>query len=185
MSTSGEDVVATLDHLRQRRGCPKRIQVDNGPEFISMALDHYAYDYGITLDYSCPGKPTDNPFIESFNGSLRDECLNTHWFLSLADARKKPVHSLDGLQPLDILCSQGVESKLTLFRKIKDLPEMTTAACATSTSTSVSARSHRNRALAPGMQIRSIEERIRRTDTRLIRKAVKLIPDSKPTHYSS
>ena len=85
----GEDVVATLDHLRQRRGSPTRIQVDNGPEFISMALDRYAYEYGITLDYSRPGKPTDNPFIESFNGSLRDECLNAHWFLSLADAREK------------------------------------------------------------------------------------------------
>ena len=54
-----------------------------------MTLDRFAYDHGITLDYSRPGKPTDNPFIESFNGSLRDECLNTHWFLSLEDAREK------------------------------------------------------------------------------------------------
>ena len=54
-----------------------------------MVLDRYAYERGITLDYSRPGKPTDNPFIESFNGSLRDECLNTHWLLSLADAREK------------------------------------------------------------------------------------------------
>jgi len=54
-----------------------------------MALDRFAYEQGITLDYSRPGKPTDNPFIESFNGSLRDECLNTHWFLSLEDAREK------------------------------------------------------------------------------------------------
>lgn len=85
----GEDVVATLQRLRERRVLPARIQVDNGPEFISMTLDRFAYDHGVTVDYSRPGKPTDNPFIESFNGSLRDECLNTHWFLSLDDAREK------------------------------------------------------------------------------------------------
>lgn len=86
----GEDVVATLQRLGDRRALPPRIQqADNGPEFISMALDQFAYERGITLGYSRPGKPTDNPFIESFNGSLRDECLNTHWFLSLEDAREK------------------------------------------------------------------------------------------------
>jgi len=85
----GEDVVASLEKLRNTRALPARIQADNGPEFISMALDRFAYEQGITLDYSRPGKPTDNPFIESFNGSLRDECLNTHWFLSLDDAKEK------------------------------------------------------------------------------------------------
>ncbi|WP_162788127.1 integrase core domain-containing protein, partial [Chromobacterium haemolyticum] len=60
-----------------------------GSEFISMALDQWAYQQGVTLDFSRPGKPTDNAFIESFNGSLRDECLNVHWFLSLDDARDK------------------------------------------------------------------------------------------------
>ncbi|MCC9169222.1 integrase core domain-containing protein, partial [Pontibacter harenae] len=68
---------------------PKRIQVDNGSEFISKALDKWAYDNKVTLDFSRPGKPTDNAFIESFNGSFRDECLNTNWFLSLEDAREK------------------------------------------------------------------------------------------------
>jgi putative transposase len=68
---------------------PERIQVDNGSEFISKALDLWAYDNRVTLDFSRPGKPTDNPFIESFNGSFRDECLNAHWFLSLEDAREK------------------------------------------------------------------------------------------------
>ncbi len=62
---------------------PQRIQVDNGPEFVSLALDKWAYDNGVVMDFSRPGKPTDNPFIESFNGSLRDECLNVSWFLSL------------------------------------------------------------------------------------------------------
>lgn len=85
----GTDVVATMDHLKLTRGLPKRIQVDNGSEFISKALDKWAYDNGVTLDFSRPGKPTDNPFIESFNGTLRDECLNVHWFLSIDDAREK------------------------------------------------------------------------------------------------
>lgn len=83
------DVVATMQHLQALCGTPKRIQVDNGSEFISLALDRWAYEHGVTLDFSRPGKPTDNAFIESFNGSLRDECLNVHWFLSLSDAREK------------------------------------------------------------------------------------------------
>ena len=61
----------------------------HGPEFVSKALDRWAYENAVTLDFSRPGKPTDNAFVESFNGRLRDECLNTHWFLSLADARAK------------------------------------------------------------------------------------------------
>ena len=59
------------------------------PEFVSKALDRWAYENSVTIDFSRPGKPTDNAFIESFNGRLRDECLNAHWFLSLADARAK------------------------------------------------------------------------------------------------
>lgn len=85
----GEDVVAVMNRLKHQRGLPQRIQTDNGSEFISLALDRWAYDHQVTLDYSRSGKPTDNPFIESFNGSFRDECLNTHWFLSLEDARQK------------------------------------------------------------------------------------------------
>lgn len=106
-----EDVVATMEHAVALRGLPQRIQVDNGSEFISKALDKWAYDHGVTLDFSRPGKPTDNPYIESFNGSFRDECLNLHWFLSLDDAREKieewrteynherPHRALDGLTP--------------------------------------------------------------------------------------
>ena len=60
-----------------------------GPEFVSKALDQWAYLHGVTLDFSRPGKPTDNALIESFNGRLRDECLNINWFLSLDDARRK------------------------------------------------------------------------------------------------
>ena len=77
------------DRITAKRGAPKTIRVDNGPEFISKALDLWAYANGVTLDFSRPGKPTDNAFIESFNGRLRDECLNANWFLSLDDARSK------------------------------------------------------------------------------------------------
>jgi putative transposase len=63
--------------------------VDNGPEFISRALDSWAYINKVYLDYSRPGKPTNNPHIKSFNGSFRDECLNVSWFMSLEDAKKK------------------------------------------------------------------------------------------------
>ena len=92
-SLKGEDVVAVLEGLKVvSLTVPARIQVDNGSEFVSKALDNWAYDNGVTLDFSRPGKPTDNPFIESFNGSFRDECLNAHWFLSLDDARQKIDH---------------------------------------------------------------------------------------------
>lgn len=85
----GEQVVATMARISSIRGAPQTIRVDNGPEFISKALDRWAYENGVTLAFSRPGKPTDNAFVESFNGCLRDECLNAHGFLSLADARAK------------------------------------------------------------------------------------------------
>ncbi len=89
-SIKGADVTRVMEQISCRIGqTPGRIQVDNGSEFISKALDQWAYDNGVTLDFSRPGKPTDNPYIESFNGSFRDECLNLHWFLSLEDARGK------------------------------------------------------------------------------------------------
>jgi len=67
----------------------KKIQVDNDSEFISKDLDRWAYEQHVKLIFSSPEKPTDNPYIGSFNGSFRDECLNAHWFLSLEDAREK------------------------------------------------------------------------------------------------
>lgn len=85
----GDDVVDTMEHIKSMRGAPKRIQVDNGSEFASKARDLRAYENGVTLDLSRPGKLTDNPFIESFNGSFRDECLNRNWFRSLDDAQQK------------------------------------------------------------------------------------------------
>ena len=85
----GEQVVEAMTRIAVTRGTPRAIRVDNGPEFVSKALDRWAYENAVTLDFSRPGKPTDNAFVESFNGRFRDECLNTHWFLSLADARAK------------------------------------------------------------------------------------------------
>ena len=88
-SYRGEDVVATLERVCGRIGYPKTIRVDQGSEFVSRDLDLWAYTCGVTLDFSRPGKPTDNAFIEAFNGRLRAQCLNTHWFLTFADAAEK------------------------------------------------------------------------------------------------
>ena len=88
-SLRGPDVVAVMDRLGYDHGVPARLQCDNGSEFISKVLDRWAYDHGVVMDFSRPGKPTDNALVESFNGTLRDECLNINWFLSMEDAREK------------------------------------------------------------------------------------------------
>jgi len=85
----GDEVVEVMERLVIERGVPERIQCDNGSEFVSKVLDKWAYENGVTMDFSRPGKPTDNAMIESFNGTFRDECLNVNWFLSLEDAREK------------------------------------------------------------------------------------------------
>jgi putative transposase len=111
----GEDVVRMLNGILLLQGIPNSIRLDNGPEFISKELDRWAYEHNVILDYSRPGKPIDNALAESFNGSFRDECLNTNWFLSLEDAREKievwrrdyndwrPHSSLDNLTPRQYL----------------------------------------------------------------------------------
>ena len=78
-----------LDDIVAHRGRPQTIKTDNGSEFISKVMDKWAYEHGVELDFSRPGKPTDNAAVESFNGRLRQECLNANWFLSLQDARDK------------------------------------------------------------------------------------------------
>ena len=85
-SFNGQRVVAVLGRLKAS-GLPQTIKCDNGSEFISKALDAWAHRHGVKLEFSRPGKPTDNAFIESFNGRLRQECLNQNWFLSLTEAR--------------------------------------------------------------------------------------------------
>lgn len=86
---NGDKVTEALERICRRRGYPENIRVDNGPKFISKVLDQWAFETKVKLDFSRPGKPTDNAHIESFNGSLRDECLNTNWFLSFEDVRSK------------------------------------------------------------------------------------------------
>ena len=111
----GERVVRVLDRVAAQRGYPRTIRVDNGPEFSSKVLDRWAYLNGVEMDFIRPGKPTDNAFIESFNGRLRQECLNQHWFFSLEDAKEKvnrwrleynavrPHSSLGNLAPLEFV----------------------------------------------------------------------------------
>ncbi len=112
-SLKGDDVVNVLNRVKEARGVPRSIRVDNGSEFISKAVDKWAYDNKVELDFSRPGRPTDNAFAESFIGSFRDECLNVNWFLSFEDARDKieawrqdynefrPHSSLGNLTPTD------------------------------------------------------------------------------------
>ncbi len=115
-SLKGEDVVRVMERMKLTRGTlPQRIKVDNGSEFISKALDLWACENKVALDFSRPGKPTDNAFIESFNGSFRDECLNVNWFMSLVDAKDKiqafkdeynhfrPHSSLGNLTPIEAI----------------------------------------------------------------------------------
>ena len=78
----GTDVVEILERVCNEVGFPATIRVDQGTEFVSRDLDVWAYQRGVTLDFSRPGKPTDNAFIEAFNGRFREECLNAHWFLT-------------------------------------------------------------------------------------------------------
>jgi putative transposase len=88
-SLPGVRVVRVLEQLRQERGAPERIQVDNGPEFISQVVDQWAHEHGVVLHFIRPGKPTDNGRMESFNGKFREECLNQFWFVNLLEARER------------------------------------------------------------------------------------------------
>ena len=88
-SLRGEHVAEAVARLVAQRGKPAAIKVDNGSEFAGKVMDRWAYENGVKLDFSRRGTPTDNALVESFNGRLRQECLNEHWFLSLEDARSK------------------------------------------------------------------------------------------------
>lgn len=112
-SINGERVARFLDEVASAYGYPRAITVDNGPEFVSNALDRWAHQRGVELHFIAPGKPTQNAFIESFNGRLRAECLNANWFESLHHARvliddwrrdynrARPHTSLGGLTPIE------------------------------------------------------------------------------------
>ena len=88
-SYKGENVVATLDRVCRQIGYPKTIRVDNGSESVSRDMDLWAYQRNVTLDFSRPGKPTENAYIEAFNGRDSAECLNEHWFMGLEDTAEK------------------------------------------------------------------------------------------------
>jgi len=89
-SLSAPRITRVLDEIIEGRGAaPESIRIDNGPEFTSRCFLSWAGQRGIRLVHIQPGKPTQNSFIESFNGRFRDECLNAHWFENLADARRK------------------------------------------------------------------------------------------------
>ncbi|WP_429771131.1 IS3 family transposase [Aurantiacibacter flavus] len=134
-SYRGEDVVATLERACRKIGYPKTIRVDNGSEFISRDMDLWAYQRGVILDFSRPGKPTDNAFIEAFNSKLRSECLNAHWFLSLQDACEKleawrrhyneerPHSAIGNIPPIMLANSAGVTSPPDLGKAENSRPE--------------------------------------------------------------
>ena len=88
-SMSGHTVSAALERALAEKETPRSITVDHGTEFMSRALEDWAFAHGVQLDFIRPGKPVENAFIEAFNGRLRDECLNVHQFLSIEDAKAK------------------------------------------------------------------------------------------------
>lgn len=114
-SLTGQRVVRVLESLAENRGMPEAITVDNGPEFISNVLDEWAYRRKIKLDFITPGRPVENPYVESFNGKFRDECINQNYFLNLQEAKEnienwrieyntfRPHSSLKDLTPQEFL----------------------------------------------------------------------------------
>jgi putative transposase len=123
-SYRAEDVVATLERVCATTGNPRTIRVDQGSEFVSRDHDLWAYAKGVTLDFSRPGKPTDNAIVEAFNGRFRSECLNAHWFLTLAVAREKmedwfryynevrPHRAIGNKTPISLQNTGGAASQL-------------------------------------------------------------------------
>jgi putative transposase len=120
----GEDVVRVLEQAIRQYGKPITIKSDNGSEFVGKIMDKWLYENKIKQDLSRPGKPTDNAYIESFNGRLRQECLNEHWFMSLADAKAKieawrnayntsrPHSALDWMTPNEFARQEALKSLL-------------------------------------------------------------------------
>jgi len=112
-SLGGARVVTVLDRLSETRGLPEVITMDNGPEFAGRHLDEWAFRKGVKLNFIRPGEPIENAYAESFNGRLRDECLNTNWFMNLKHARRviedwrrdynevRPHSSLNNLTPME------------------------------------------------------------------------------------
>jgi putative transposase len=131
-SLPGLRVARVLDRLHATMGLPQTIVVDNGPEFAGRTLDAWAYAHGVTLRFIRPGKPVENAYVESFNGKFRDECLNEHWFVSVADAKAtielwrvdyntvRPHSSLDGATPQQFATIAEGARRLTPARPDKE-----------------------------------------------------------------
>ena len=124
----GRPVTRVLEQLAASRGLPQVLRTDNGPEFCGHAMLTWAYERGLTLRLITPGKPTQNAYVESFNGRFRDECLNEHWFTSLAHAQaviemwrreyneERPKKGLGGLTP-------AAHAKTLMKETIKSPPD--------------------------------------------------------------
>lgn len=122
-SLTGERVVRVLERLRDERGVPQVIQTDNGSEFTGCKVDQWAYKNGVKMFFIEPGKPTQNGKIESFNGKMRDECLNLEWFTSLHEAKTliedwrdrynqvRPHSALGNLSPLQWVQQQTTQAE--------------------------------------------------------------------------
>ena len=123
-SLPGQRVVRLLEQLVLWHGAPKQITMDNGPEFTGQALDVWAYQRQVRLDFIEPGKPTQNGHLESFNGKFRDECLNIHWFHSLADARRIIEdwrQSYNTERPHSALCGRTPTQQALYYQQAKSL----------------------------------------------------------------
>jgi putative transposase len=125
-SIPSRKVIAYLDQIALLHGYPDRIRVDNGPEFTSAVFHQWAEEQHIIIEHTRPGKPSDNAFIESFNGKVRDECLNEHWFINVSDAQEKigawreaynqerPHSSLNNLSPYEFIKEHYMNQGLNL-----------------------------------------------------------------------
>jgi putative transposase len=124
-SLGGHRVCRVMDRLVAQRGHPKRLLSDNGPEFTGKALDRWAYEHCVELQFIQPGKPVQNCFVESFNGTFRDNCLNEHWFASVGEAREiienwridyndiRPHSSLGKMTPTEFAASAQTPLRAT------------------------------------------------------------------------
>ncbi len=120
----GEEVVLVLNRIKIQRGVPKFLYCDNGSEFSSQAMDLWAYQNGVRMAFSRPGKPTDNAFVESFNGTFRAECLDAHWFMSLTETQQiveawrrhyneaRPHSALEDVPPREFASKGGASPAL-------------------------------------------------------------------------
>jgi len=133
-SLGGARVVRVLEELKKQRGLPRQIRSDNGPEFLSRAVDQWAFEHGLQWHTMEPGRPMENAYVESFNGRFRDECLNENWFIDVADAREKiaewkqdynqrrPHSSLQYRTPMEFAAQAASFSRDGGGRSIKTLP---------------------------------------------------------------